>query len=498
MSLRGYFSILIEDMDIRKLTGDYFDKKGLPLRPALTFADVTIVTKFSEVVKRSDLNNFKTHLSKNFTINLPITSANMGDVTGPCMAIALARLGALGFLPQFGSIEDRVDAVRQVKRVDNERIDEPLTVSHSAKLGDAWKLMRKHGVSSVLVVDSKKNLKGILTSRDYRFRSEKDSSLPIKSVMTSKDIITGGSNISMDGAMKLFEKYKIEKLPLVDKSGKVSGLISAKDVEKRKQYPNAVRDKNGRLAVGAGLRLTGDYVKEAADLLEVGTDVLLLDTARAGAEIVVDATKKIRKKFPAATLVVGNIDNPEHVRLLADAGADCVKVGIGPGARCKTRLVAGVGTPQLHAIASCVSAAKAAGIYVIGDGGIKGSDDFSKALVAGADSVMIGSLLAGTDEAPGILMRKGNQLWKQYRGSASLDHQLERIQKGSLDEIRNPEGEAALVAYAGSVDSVIKGLIDGLKSSMSYTGARTIKEFHEKGEFLWVSNSGYEEGKPRT
>ena len=182
---------------------------------------------------------------------------------------------------------------------------------------------------------------------------------------------------------------------------------------------------------------------------------------------------------------------------MEDGGGDCVKGGIGPGARCKTRLVAGVGTPQLHAIASCAAAARTLGIYIIGDGGIRESGDFCKALAAGADAVMIGSLLAGTDEAPGILIRQGNQLWKQYRGSASLDHQLERIQKGSLDEVRNPEGESALVAYAGSVDSVIKGMIDGLKSSMSYIGARTIKEFHEKGEFLWVGNSGYEEGKPK-
>src|SRR3989344_6333976 len=191
-------------MDINKLVKVYFDKKGLPLRPALTFSDVTIVTKFSEVAKRSDLNNFKTRLSKNFCINLPIASANMGDVTGPRMAIALARLGAFGFLPQFGPIKERVEAVRQVKRVDNEKIDEPLTVSQNAKLGDAWKLMKKHGISSVIAVDSKNNLRGILTSRDYRFRSEKDSLLPIKSVMTSKNIITGAPNISMDGAMKLF------------------------------------------------------------------------------------------------------------------------------------------------------------------------------------------------------------------------------------------------------------------------------------------------------
>lgn len=484
-------------MDIKKLVQNYFDRKGLPLRPALTFSDVTIVTKFSNIQKRSDLHNFRTNLSKNFQLNIPVVSANMEDVTGTRMAIALARLGGLSFLPQFMPLADRVAAVEKVKRVDNERIDDPLVISDKATLGDAWKLMKSRGVSSVLVTDKAGALKGILTSRDYRFKNEKDSAMPIASVMTSKGLVTGNSKISMDSALALFEKHKIEKLPLVDKKGKLTGLISAKDIEKRKQYVNAVRDKKGRLAVGVGLRLTGDYCGEAKELLAAGADVLLLDTARAGAKIVIDATKQLRKQFPKAVLVVGNIDNPEHVKLLADAGADCIKVGIGPGARCKTRMVAGIGTPQIHAVASCAAVAKELGVYIIGDGGIRGSDDFAKVLVAGADVAMIGSLLAGTDESPGILIRKGNQLWKQYRGSASLDHQLERIQKGSLDEVRNPEGESALVAYAGSTDSVIKGMIDGLKSSMSYAGAPTIQDFWKQGEFLWVSGSGYEEGKPR-
>jgi len=484
-------------MKIDKLVQNYFDKKGLPLRPALTFSDVTIVTKYSEIERRSDLRNFKTNLSKNFQLNIPLVSANMEDVTGPRMAIALARLGGLGFLPQFGPLTTRIAAVEQVKRMDNERIEHPLVIAPNATLGEAWELMHNHGVSSVLVVDKAHHLKGILTSRDYRFKNDKDSAVPVSKVMTEKGLITGSHNISMTGAMSLLEEHKIEKLPLVDKAGVLQGLISAKDIEKRKQFSNAVRDKHGRLAVGAGLRLNSDYIDEAKNLLAAGADVLLLDTARAGAKIVVEATKKLRKQFPKAVLVVGNIDNPEHVKLLADAGADCIKVGIGPGARCKTRLVAGVGTPQVYAIASCAAVAKSLGIYVIGDGGIKGSDDFAKALVAGADAVMIGSLLAGTDEGPGILMRKGNQLWKQYRGSASLDHQIERIQKGSLAEIRNPEGESAPIAYAGSVESVVKGMIDGLKSAMSYAGAPTISDFAKQGEFLWVSGSGYDEGKPR-
>ncbi len=486
------------EKEIEDLVRKYFDKKGLPMRPALTFPDVTIVTRYSTVKSRSDLKDFQTRLSKRFSINLPIVSANMQDVTGPDMAIALARLGGLGFLPQFDSLEDRLKALRKVKRVDNEKILKPLTVPDSATLGEARKLMKEYGVSSILAVDKDEILTGILTSRDYRFKNSSDENLPVRGVMTGLPLKTGTCDIAMDGALALFDKYRIEKLPLVDSRGKLCGLISAKDIEKRRQYPNAVRDAHGRLAVGVGLRLTGDYCEEAKQLLLAGADVLLLDTARASSEIVIDATRKLRALFPEMNLVVGNIDNPEHVNLLAEAGADCVKVGIGPGARCKTRVVAGVGTPQIHAIASCVAVARSLGIYIIGDGGIRESGDFCKALVAGADAVMLGSLLAGTDESPGKRTIENGRIKKIYRGSASEAHQEERIQKGSLGEIRNPEGESASVEYRGAVEWVILGLIDGLKSSESYTGCRNIGEYQDKTEFLWVSNSGYEEGKPKS
>lgn len=486
------------EREIEDLVRAYLDKKGLPMRPALTFPDVTIKTRYSKIKRRSDLKDFQARLSKRFVINLPIVSANMQDVTGPKMAIALARLGGLGFLPQFDSLEDRLDALRRVKRVDNAKIHEPLKILNTATLGDAWKLMRNYGVSSILVVNESGMLSGILTSRDYRFKDASNAGLPIEDVMTSVPLTTGACDISMEGALMLFEKYRIEKLPLVDSAGKLCGLISAKDIEKRKQYPNAVRDKYGRLAVGVGLRLTGDYCEEAKQLLMAGADVLLLDTARAGAEPVIEATRKLRILFPDANLVVGNIDNPEHVKLLADAGADCIKVGIGPGARCKTRLVAGVGTPQLYAIATCVAVARELGVYIIGDGGIRDSGDLCKALAAGADAVMLGSLLAGTDESPGKRIFEKGLLKKQYRGSASLAHQEERIVKGSLGEIRNPEGESGSVDYRGSVDGVVDELIGGVKSSESYTGCWNIGEYQDKTEFLWVSNSGFEEGKPRT
>ncbi len=480
------------------LVREYLERKGLPFRPALTFPDVAIVTRYSTIKRRSDLKDFQAKLSKRFTINLPVVSANMQDVTGPAMAIALARLGGLGFLPQFDSLEDRLRAVRKVKRVDNEKITEPLTVLDSATLGEAMQLMKEREVSSILVVDGENNLKGIISSRDYRFLKESGDNLPVAEIMTEASMMSVASpDISMEDAKNLLDKIRLEKLPLVDSRGKLCGLISVKDIEKRRQYPNAVRDAHGRLAVGVGLRLTGDYAEEAKQLLLAGADVLLLDTARAGSEIVIAATRKLRILFPDANLVVGNIDNPEHVRLLADAGADCVKVGIGPGARCKTRIVAGVGTPQIHAIASCVAVARSLGVHIIGDGGIRESGDFCKALVAGADAVMLGNLLAGTDESPGKRMIENGRIKKIYRGSASEAHQEERIQKGSLGEFRNPEGESASVDYRGSVDDAITGLINGLKSSESYTGCWNISEYQDKTEFLWVSNSGYEEGKPK-
>ncbi len=487
------------EKDIGRLVRDYFKKKGLPLRPALTFQDVSIVTGYSKIRRRSDLKDFQVRLSDRFKINLPIVSANMQDVTGPRMAIALARLGGLGFLPQFDSLEDRLEALAKVKRADNERISDPLTVSDKATFGEARRLMAEYGVSGILVVDAENHLMGLISSRDYRFLKDSDDSLPVTEIMTGIRMLSvGAPDISMEDAKNLLDEMRLEKLPLVDSGGKLCGLISVKDIEKRRQYPNAVRDSRGRLAVGVGLRLTGDYCEEAKRLLMAGADVLLLDTARAGAEMVVEVTRKLRLLFPEANLVVGNVDNPEHVKLLAEAGADCIKVGIGPGARCKTRIVAGVGTPQIHAIASCAAVARSLGVYVIGDGGIRESGDFCKALAAGADAVMIGSLLAGTDESPGKLTLENGQLKKKYRGSASEAHQEERIQKGSLGEIRNPEGESASVPYAGSAERVVRSLIDGLRSSESYAGCWNISEFQDRTQFLWVSSSGYEEGKPRT
>lgn len=486
-------------MDLEAAVRRYFKKKGLPWRPALTFNDVSIITKFSDVSSRSALKDFRTPIGNNFYLNIPIVSANMDTVTESELAIALARLGGLGFIHQFLPIEKRVREVARVKRADNALIENPVTISDKATLGEAKAKMKEHDISSILVIDEYGRLWGIITSRDYRFKT--NDQLLVTEVMKWIPLVSAKPGISFAKAQEIFEKHRIEKLPLMDGRGRLCGLMSAKDILKIKHYPAALRDKKGRLAVGATVGVSGNYLLEAEQLLVSGVDAILLDAARGGATMLVDsirAVRNLKKKFPNMVIVAGNIDNAEHVGILAKAGADCIKVGIGPGARCKTRMVAGVGAPQVYAVASCAAVAQKIGIPVIADGGIRGSNDLAKALVAGADAVMIGSLFAGTDESPGLRVRKGNQFFKEYRGSASLEHQLDRIKTDILDEVREPEGESAPVPYAGSVAYVVKGLMGGLRSAMSYIGAWTIKEVHSRGEFLWVTNEGYEEGKPQS
>lgn len=473
----------------------YFRKKGLPVRPALTFADVVIMDRFSDIRSRSDISNLQTRLAKDVWLNIPIVSANMDTVTDSKMAIALARLGGFGFIHQFFSLEERREEVSKVKRADNAIIDDPVKIGVSAALGKAKQLMADYGISSVLVVDENGKLCGILTSRDYRFRN--GDFTPIKSIMTPMPLITAPPNITRLEAEALLEKNKIEKLPLIDEDGKPVGLITAKDILKEESYPYAVRDTKGRLCVGVTIRLNANYLHEAEILLQAGADILLLDTARANSKIARDAIIETKKAFPDSHLAVGNIDTPEAADMLIKAGADCLKIGIGPGSVCKTREVAGVGIPQITAIASCAAIGKKEKIPLIADGGIRNGSDLSKALVAGANAVMIGSLFAGTDESPGELHPDANQQYKIYRGSASLEHQFERIEFGSLDAIRMPEGEPRRIPYIGSVKTVIEGLLSGLRSSMSYVGARNLEEFWEKGKFVWQTLAGHEEGKPK-
>lgn len=506
--------LLPEELD--RLTQEYFQSKGLPFEPAVTFEDVIIRERISNVASRKDIKDFRAQLARNFRLNIPVVSSNMDTVTDTRMAIALARLGGLGFIHQFMSLEDRVEAVKKVKRADNVVVENPATIYFGATLGEAKTLMSQYQISCLLVVNRENVLVGILTSRDTFF--EDDPRTPIKELMTSTlsgRFVSAAPDISHEEAVEILRSSKVEKLPLVDEHGKVVGLITAKDSLKQKQFPNACRDEKGRLAVGATLRFNGNYLEEAKALLEAGADVLLLDTARAGSsfaadrdpefvpekvmELAAEKTFRLRQQFPEAVLVVGNTTNPEAVILLAKMGADCVKVGVGPGKACKTQEVAGVGSPQLQAIAECSVAARQMGIYLIGDGGIRNSGCLVKALVGGANAVMVGSLFAGTDESPGLLIwdREESKLVKKYRGSASTDHQLDRIRVGDLDTLRNAEGESGEEPYVGSLALVVDGLLGGLRSGMSYVGAHNLEELWQLGKFRWRTRAAVEEGKPR-
>lgn len=480
---------------IDDLVRRYFRRKGLPLQPALTFADVVVKDNFSTIDSRSDIKNLKAPLAREITLNVPITSANMDTVTDHRMAIALARIGGLGFIHQFFSLEERIAEVRKVKRADNALIEDPVTISVDANLGEARLLMAKNQVSSLLVVDENGVLRGILTHRDYRFKE--DNSLRVSEVMKT-NLILGWQGMSREEAFKVIDSRRLEKLPLVSSGFKLCGLMTSKDLLKEKEFPNALRDKKGRLMVGVAIRLNADYADEVAQLTKAGADVILLDTARANSKRVRDATKAIKNRFPHVPLVVGNIDTPEAALMLIKAGADCLKVGIGPGSACKTREATGVGIPQLTAVASCAAVARQYHIPIIADGGIRGGNDVSKALCAGANAVMVGSLFAGTDESPGEVFHDEGRRWKMYRGSASAEHQFDRTKSGSLDGMRAPEGVPRRVLYTGPVQMIVWELLGGLRSSMSYAGARDIQRFQNLGRFVWQSRSGFDEGKPQS
>lgn len=507
-----------ETMD--RLISDYFRKKGLPLMPAVTFDDVVVCEGISSIASRSDINNLRAQLAKDFWLNIPMVSANMDTVTDSRMAIALARLGGMGFIHQFVSLEDRLEEVSKVKRADNMVIENPATIRPEATWAEAREVMAEREISCLLVTDAQGILAGILTSRDTQFCS--DPNVLVRDLMTPKIrngnfvLQTARPDISNEEAEKILQRSKVEKLPLIDGQDKVVGLITAKDILKRRMFPNAARDEKGQLLVGATLRFSGNYLEEAKALIDAGADVLLLDTARASSsseegilapdlipgrivELAAEKTAKIKQAFPKTVLVVGNTANPEAVALLAKRGADCVKIGIGPGAGCKTQEVAGIGSPQLHAIAQCAAVAREVGVYLIADGGIKNGGCMVKALVGGANAVMLGSLLAGTDKSPGLLVwnRKENKLVKQYRGSASTEHQLDRIRVGDLNAVRTSEGEAGAVPYMGTTVSLIDDLLGGLRSGMSYVGAHNLEELWKFGRFVWRTQAGIEEGKPR-
>ena len=458
---------------------------------ALTFEDVLLVPKYSEVLPKEV--DIRTKLTKNISLNIPFVSAAMDTVTEHRAAIKMARLGGIGIIHKNMDIKSQVKEVVRVKKSESGVINEPISLKEDATLAEAEALMSEYKISGFPVVDNSGDLVGILTNRDLRF--EKDMQKKVKDVMTKKELITAPHGISLDEAEEIFKTNKIEKLPLVDENGKLAGLVTIKDVIKRKEFPNSFKDRFGRLGVGAAIGV--GQLDRAEALIEAGVDVLVLDSAHGHSKGIIDTVKAIKEKFKI-DVIAGNVATPEAVEALIKAGADAVKVGIGPGSICTTRIVAGVGVPQITAIESCAKMGAKYGVPIIADGGIKYSGDVAKALAVGASSVMIGSLLAGTEESPGdVIMYQGRQ-YKSYRGMGSIG----AMQKGSNDRYFQegtaadklvPEGIEGMVPYRGKMSQVIHQLVGGLRASMGYVGAKDIPTFQERAEFVEITSAGLKE-----
>ncbi|MDO8435634.1 MAG: IMP dehydrogenase [bacterium] len=480
----------------QNLVSAYMRKKGLPRHIGLTFEDVTIVPRFSRISHRSDeFIDTGTNFGKGVTMRRPIFSANMDTITESRMAIALARLGGCGAIHQFLPISQRVSEVGRVKRADNLVVQTPLTVELGATIKDARILTEEYQISGLIVVDEQGKVAGILSQRDVRWAPD---NAEVRDRMTPFAQLTVASpDVSIEEAKRILYEKRIEKLPLLSESRRCVGLITASDILKVERYKYAFRDAKGRLGVGASVGIGSTMLKEFEALLKAETDIFIIDTARGDSEPMMNALIEIRREFGDGPLIMaGNVDTPDGTKMLLDAGADIIKVGIGGGAACKTRRGPGVGIPQITAIAWCAPVAKKYGKTVISDGGIKGPSDYCKALVAGASGVMIGGMFAATDETPGEIFFEDGKEWKFFRGSASLEFQKARQDRGAQELIRQPEGISRREPYKGSVTKVVESLYANQWSSMSYVGAATMDEFHQKGMFLWQTPSGFEEGKP--
>jgi IMP dehydrogenase len=463
------------------------------LGTGLTFDDVLLVPNYSEVLPRDVVT--KTRLTKNISLHLPLMSAAMDTVTEGNMAIAMAQLGGMGIIHKNLSIENQTAEVARVKRYESGRIANPMTLPVDATVGDALAMQKKYNIGGFPVVDEAGKLVGIVTNRDLRF--EKDETKAIKEVMTTK-LITGGPNTKIEEANDLFNKHAIEKLPLVDKNGKLVGLITYKDIAKSKEYPNATKDKEGRLMVGAAVGVGKDLLVHVKALVESGVDVVCVDTAHGHSRGVLEAVKKVRKEYPKLNIVAGNVATGAAAKALIAAGADAIKVGIGPGSICTTRIVSGVGVPQLSAISSVHEVCKKFDVPLIADGGVKHSGDIVKALVFGADVVMCGSAFAGTDESPGDTIVMNDQKFKKYRGMGSLG----AMQRGSKDRYFQddqydltklvPEGVSGHVPYKGALSEVVHQLVGGLRAGMGYLGAREIKNLRDSSYYT-ISSAGLAE-----
>ena len=464
----------------------------------LTYDDVLLIPAYSEVLPREV--SIKTSFTRNISLNVPIVSAAMDTVTESAMAIAIAREGGIGLLHKNMSISQQAIEVRKVKRAESGMIIDPVTLDLDAIVSDAKKSMQEHSIGGIPIVDSNGLLKGIVTNRDLRF--EKNNNRPITEVMTAQDLVTTSEGTSLQQAEVILQENKIEKLPVVDKDFKLIGLITFRDITKLTQKPISNKDHYGRLRVAAAIGVTHDAVERTSALVQSGVDAIVIDTAHGHTKGVVSVLKSIKKEFPELDVVVGNIATAEAAKYLVNAGADAVKVGIGPGSICTTRVVAGVGFPQFSAVLEVAAALKGSGVPVIADGGIRYTGDIPKALAAGADCVMLGSLLAGTKESPGETIIYEGRKFKSYRGMGSVEAMKEgskdRYFQDVEDDIKKlvPEGIVGRVPYKGDLYESIHQFVGGIRAGMGYCGAKDIETLKENGKFVKITSSGISESHP--
>ncbi|MGB5227771.1 IMP dehydrogenase [Eudoraea sp.] len=468
------------------------------LGEGLTYDDVLLVPAFSEILPREV--NIQTKFTKNITINIPIVSAAMDTVTESQMAIAMAREGGIGVLHKNMTIEQQAVKVRKVKRAESGMILDPVTLHLDALVGDAKANMREHSIGGIPIVDENQKLIGIVTNRDLRF--EKDNNRPIAEVMTKSNLITVAEGTSLEQAEGILQINKIEKLPVVNSSNKLVGLITFRDITKLTQKPISNKDKYGRLRVAAAIGVTPDALKRTEALVVAGVDAVVIDTAHGHTKGVVNILKDVKKQFPELDVIVGNIATADAAKYLVEAGADAVKVGIGPGSICTTRVVAGVGFPQFSAVLEVAAAIKGSGVPVIADGGIRYTGDIPKAIAAGADCVMLGSLLAGTKESPGETIIYEGRKFKSYRGMGSVEAMKEGSKDRYFQDVEDdinklvPEGIVGRVPYKGELYESIHQFVGGLRAGMGYCGSKDIDTLKEIGKFVKITASGINEGHP--
>jgi len=465
---------------------------------ALTYDDVLLVPQFSDVESRKKLST-ETRLTRKIKLQIPIVSSNMDTVTESEMAITMAREGGIGIIHRFMTIEEQKAQITRVKKTESFIVDHPIALTTAHTVGDAKRIVEETGTGGILILNGGEQLSGIVTTRDLLF--EHDDAKPITQVM-QRNVVTAPANTSLQDAERMLHEYRIEKLPLVDEQGRVAGLITLKDIMKQLQYPRATKDARGRLAVGAAVGVKPRDMKRVECMLEAGADCIVVDIAHGDSKREIEMMSNIRKRFPTAQIIAGNVATVDGTKRLIDAGADAVKVGVGPGSICVTRLVAGAGVPQLTAVIQCAEVAREYDVPSIADGGIRHPGDAAKALAAGADTVMIGSLLAGTDESPGLLMTRKGHRYKASRGMASTaanrDRKLregERVAQEELEEYV-AEGVEAAVPYRGRAKEVLTQLVGGIQSGMSYSGAHNLREFQEKAIFVRMTEAGFKESLP--